>query len=280
MANLHIELRRLLSPYRVGLFTLLVLPVAYVLADNLRTRATNGRFAINGWDVPMELLNNLSVFAIVFLPVLTAVVGDAAIRDRQTGYAALTVSRTPGRWGGRERWWRAKVMAVVLGAAAYVVIGVLLAAIVGLATTGSVPLWLSEYGSATSNPLGLPVQALKGYGPPPLAPHAIAGLAVITSYAALAAGAFVAAVMGIASFVGRPWVPLPLTLGISLLCFGLEGNAFNPLVHLFYDTHTFGGTRMAIEWWASFGYIACELLLALAVGRMLARRADLLTSRD
>ena len=270
MSALRLEVLRLLSWRRWAVAAAVHGVVGIVVAEDLAGSARNNGFAANQWDVPLEALNNAIILVFILVPLFVGLFGDAAVGDRRTGFAVLSLVRI----GSRRRWWAAKVGAVTVAAQLYYLLMWIVMTAAGLVVVGR-GRGLSEYGQAVPDPFGTVAAALKAYGPPPVPSVPPLGLLVVAAYTAVATAAFCSVVLAASHLWPRAWVPLVLTLAIGLVFYGIPPTSIaHPLPHLFWDAHALHGWAYALTWWASGLYVAIEFTLAIWLGNAVLRRID------
>jgi hypothetical protein len=102
------------------------------------------------------------------------------------------------------------------------------------------------------------------------------GLLVTALYVGIAVAALTALILAASQIAPRPWLPLALTFIVCLVFFRVPAvTVLHPLIHLFWRFHEFGGSDIALTWWASAVYLTAEFGLAFAMGRSVLLRAEL-----
>jgi hypothetical protein len=266
---LRLELVRLLGWRRWAAAAVVLAAVGWVIGEETVSRAMNEDFGVNQWDVPLEVLNNSVIVFLVIVPLFVGIVGDVVGGDRRTRYAIFTLPRVQSR----DRWWLAKVAAVVITSFLYFAVAVGILSLIGVLMTS--PSWgLSEYGSALPDPLGTPAEAASFYGPPPIANGL--GVLVVGGYTAIATAAFAALVLAVANAWTKAWVPMLIAIGAVLIGFAIQPtNAFHPFLHFFWDVHSFAYSDTAVTWSASALVLAVQFVVSVLTGALVLRHVDI-----
>lgn len=272
----RVELLRLADWRRWWFVLVPLVATAWVVSDELISRAINHDYVVNAWDLPLEMVNNVFVFAFVLVPLASLVLGQVALTDRIDGFVALTLPRTESK----ARWWVSKLVAMGAASVVFFAAAFLMAVIVGWVATGRLGWSLSPYGAATPDSFGSPVEAARYFGPPPLAElWAPVRVAAVYLYSAIATWALIACCVLPTARWPKAWIPIASTIGVVGVFWQVTPtNLLHPLVHLLWDYHTFSVHNVAVSWWGSALFMGGELLLAVGGGIFLFRRSDILRS--
>lgn len=273
IAAVLVELRRMASWRRWWFVLVPVIVVDWALADALVTRSSSMGFTVNGWDVPLELLNHPRLVPIVLVTLGGLLCGQVITSDRIDGYAALTVTRLDSI----TTWWISKIVAVAI---VYMLVAVVLGALIRAVVTGRLGWEVSAYGSASPDPFGTLLEAQRRFGPPPLAGQAAPlRLLPVYAYTTAAITALLAVCFVPAAKWPRAWLPMVTVVAVVMIFTTVTPTTvLHPLIHLLWDWHSFASSSTAVSWGTSAAVMAVELSVAVVGGIYLARHSDMMRS--
>jgi hypothetical protein len=218
--------------------------------------------------IPHAFRDGWSLIAVQALP-LVVLVTALIVEDRQSGGTWMTVHRA----GGKRAWWTAKAVAAVTLAVAIVAASAVLILAAGLARGWHPTLAVSEYGRA-----GTDIGYDRIGDTSPLAGSAIV---VVLRMAVLAAIALFA--LALALVTRRPTIAYALPIILLVLYWRVTARALpvsftnrgDLLGQAFWDQH---GPGYNVSWWWTPPVVVAWTLAALALGRVVATRAEVTDS--
>lgn len=249
--------------------------VAWQEADAIRYQYAPGRDAA-AWDIPLSMLLNQTAVLLAVALGFMVLVGDLYVRDREAGYAALTLTRARSRVG----WWLAKVGAVGVLALVFVAIGLGTALIVGGLRFG----WALGPSDAARPPAGVVADeaAVGALYPRPEGLPVPVFFAVVAAYTALALWPLGVTLLAASLVVPRAFVPLLLAalwvlagLTVAPVTRIREGVArLDPLGHIVYAVHFDLGLQAGVPWSQSLAVLGGAVGGFALFGAWYLRRCD------
>lgn len=225
----------------------------------------------NFWDGPFTMMMDPSAILFAFLLGFTLVSGDLYVRDRISGSAAMTLTRSRSRYS----WWTAKVLALGPIALAFSTLA-FLSALVASAFQLPVSMIRSQAAQVAWNGSGAIYPSFETLPMPLL-------LLLVTLYTAFALWAVGAVVLCVSALYPRTVTPLAMGLAWTLagtpliapLAFREGVGTLDPAYQISYVVHFLNGSFSAASYILSSAVILCTLALTLIIGGWRSSRTDM-----
>lgn len=264
---LHLEVSRLLWQRRWWLCLPLFGCTAFIACQQVYADSLNFNVQVNMWDAILMSFNNPYYFRLGFLFLFAFLVSDVFLKDIQSNYHVLVLSRR----SSRVEWWCSKLLAVALTAVVYIGYGLLITLAVG-AIHLPVSWGFSEHAQGIH-------EVAKFYGNMSAEQNPIGHALRLWGYSAL--GMFVFSLLPITvSLVTRKWI-LPLSVAGAFLMLssvvmrGYGKAKFDLTYHMMYYLHFPFYDFPYFSFAVSFLYLMAFALITCFIGWRVVRKVDL-----
>jgi hypothetical protein len=269
------EVSRVLLSRRWVIVVVLCALGAYLAAGDVGLAVADCSLSPSAWDVHRAGLNSFMYIGYLVLVAYVALVGDSLVADRTNDFVRTVLPRA----GGRLPWWAAKILSIVLVAAAIQLLFLILCLVVGVAKNGgSLSLHPSELSSAvasaTAEGSGIVLFAPLSAGTN-VAWHQLL-MCLYETFAFSAVGVFF---LALTARFSRAFIPIAGAL-MGLVADYILGHFFegwwrlSPGQRLLESMHSTASGFPGLSWWSSVAYWGVLLAAAAVGGWLVMRKVD------